>query len=176
MKSQYIRSEKRTLIQQLLTINRLYTYASRGRCGFHFAQPYRPHLSTHDHLLPLASSVGTSSIGSFCFKQERVLFVNSVYEPGFQSRTRTRLWWSVDKPNLQHLNVVPSLPAEQGLSSDAVEAAGRLRQFITNTAADERDLTSFYSLSFSPTRVQKLGEYFSERQNEVYIEQRQKES
>ena len=53
------------------------------------------------------------------------------------------------------------------LSSPRHSGSEDIRQFIQDVTFDEKDLNEFYNISFSRTRVQKLGEYFTQRQNEV---------
>ncbi|KAK5118451.1 hypothetical protein LTR62_002965 [Meristemomyces frigidus] len=51
----------------------------------------------------------------------------------------------------------------------AAQLSERVKQLARDITADLKDLDDFYNISFSKTRLQRLGEYLAERNNELVV-------
>ena len=62
-----------------------------------------------------------------------------------------------------------SLPVKHNGFGNATSGSQteELEHFIQEMTADLRDLENFYNVSFSTTRIERIGEYFARRANRV---------
>ena len=53
------------------------------------------------------------------------------------------------------------------ITNDKSSESEKIKQYIQDVQVDLEDLENFYNISFSETRIKRLGEYLAQRSNEV---------